>query len=142
MSGAFVPGNRRAQWLRSPDHAAGSELEPPAEQLVVRKELCELLVDARDVGGVAGERRPAKGPDPAAEERADVRRDEARVRERVLEAGVTRLAAEVVPVVEDVAADPRELEQALDVSGNRGPCAPQVLGRVARAERGREGARA
>ena len=39
----------------------------------------QLGVDHRDVGRIPGQRRPAKRPDPATEERPDIGRDEARV---------------------------------------------------------------
>ena len=57
----------------------GGELEPPLEEGIVGEEPPQLLVDDRDVGRVAGERSPAERPDPAAEERPDIGRDEARV---------------------------------------------------------------
>ena len=57
----------------------GRELEPALEQVVVGEEPPQLLVDDSDVGRVAGERGPTERPDPPAEERPDIGRDEARV---------------------------------------------------------------
>ena len=57
----------------------GRELEPALQELVVREELAQRLVDRRDVGRVPGQRCPAKRPDAATEERPDIGRDEARV---------------------------------------------------------------
>jgi hypothetical protein len=64
--------------------------DPALQVRVVREEREHQFVGARDVGGIPGERRPAERPLAFAEERADVLGDEARDRERVLEAGVKR----------------------------------------------------
>ena len=60
-------------------HPLGRQLEPPLQERVVGEELPQRLVDRRDVGRVPGQRRPAKRPDAATEERPDIGRDEARV---------------------------------------------------------------
>src|SRR6266516_1408981 len=66
----------------------GRELEPALKQHVVRKQLLQSRVDGRDVGLVPGERRPPERSDSTAEERSDIGRDEARVCERILYAGL------------------------------------------------------
>ena len=71
------PADPRGQALEG--DPLGGELEPALEQRVVGEEPPELVVDRRDVGRVARERRPAEGADAAAEERPDIGRDEARV---------------------------------------------------------------
>src|SRR5439155_1729002 len=81
----------------------------------------------------AGQRDPAEGPLALAEERPDVRRDEARVRECVLDAGLLGLSAQVVPVVEG---DRPALAQGADrayLGGHRGKRAAAVLVPVGRA---------
>src|SRR5580765_4962029 len=45
------------------------------------------------------------------------------------------LPAKIVAIIENIAARPDVLEQALDVPCNRLPCPPQVLVRIARAQR-------
>src|SRR5262249_24594070 len=75
--------------------------------------------DGGDVVRIPGERRPAEGSHAEAEQRPDVGRDEARVRERVLYPGFLPLTPKVVAVVEDVAAELDVREHALDVPGDR-----------------------
>ena len=70
------PADPRGQPLEG--DALRRELEPALQQLVVREELPQRLVDRGDVRRIAGESGPAERPDPAAEERPDVRRHEAR----------------------------------------------------------------
>ena len=71
------PADPRRQALEG--DASRSELEPALEERVVREQGRELAVDRVDVRRVAREHRPPKRPDPTAEERPDVRRDEARI---------------------------------------------------------------
>ena len=71
------PADPRRQALEG--NALGRELEPPLEEGIVGEEPPQVLVDDSDVGRVAGESSPSKGPDPTAEERSDIGRDEARV---------------------------------------------------------------
>ena len=71
--------------------ALGRELEPPLEQAVAGEQPPQLLVDGRDVGGSPEKGCPPKRADAATEERPDIGRDEARVCERILYAGLERL---------------------------------------------------
>src|SRR6476659_18383 len=80
------------------------ELEPALEQLVAGEEVAKRAVDRRDVARGAGQGRPPERTDAAAEERPDVRGNEPRIVERVGDPRVARLTAEVVSVIEDVAA--------------------------------------
>ena len=113
--------------------------EPSLEQHVVGERLEERRVDAVDVRRVARERRPPERAGAAAEERPDVRGDEPREVERVLEAGVACLGAQVVAVVEDMAARAPEVEHRLDVPNGRLPRPAHVLVGVGLAQRERVG---
>ena len=96
------PADPRRQALeRDP---LGREVQPPLQQGVVGERLEQGAVDAGDVGRIARERRPPERPGADAEERPHVGGHEPGEPERVLEAGVARLGAQVVAVVEDVAA--------------------------------------
>src|SRR5581483_5271160 len=81
----------------------GRDLEPPLQERVVREELLQSFVDGGDVAGIAGEGGPAERADPAAEERADIGRDEARVCEGLAYACFTGLTSQVVAIVENIA---------------------------------------
>ena len=87
--------------------------------------------------GLPGERGPPEGPLPLAEQRADVRRHETRDLERVVDARVQRLAAQVVAVVERHRALAAELEHRAAVNGHRVHRPPHVLVGVVRPELGR-----
>src|SRR5205809_966797 len=63
-----------------------TQVAPALQDAVVREGLPQHRVDRGDVSGVAREGGPPERPDPAAEERSDIGRDEARVCERVLDA--------------------------------------------------------
>src|SRR5437773_1368543 len=77
---------------------------PPLQAVVVGERLGHRAVGRRDVARIPGERRPAERPLALAEERPDVRRNEPGIGERVGEAALDRLAAEVVAVIEDLGA--------------------------------------
>ena len=127
------PADPRGQALEG--DPPGSQLEPALEQRIVREELAERLVDPVDVLRVTGQRGPPERPDAATEERPDIGRDEARIRERVRDPGRLRLTAQVVAVVEDVAAGPEMVEHSLDVRRDRLTRPAEVLVRIGRAQR-------
>ena len=79
------------------------------------------------------------GPGAAAEERPDVGGDEAREVEGMLEAGIARLGAQVVAVVEDVAAGVLQVEHRLHVPDGRLARPAHVLVGVRVAQRERVG---
>src|SRR5690606_11321383 len=93
--------------------------DPAPQVLILREQLEDEVVRAVDVLQIARQRHPPERTLPLAEERTDVRRDEARVREGVGEPGVLRLAAEVVPVVEGNRAASHELHHRLAVDAHR-----------------------
>ena len=72
--------------------------------VVLREEVEHGPVGDGDVLGVAGERDPAERALALAEQRADVRRDEAREVEGALAPALAGLVADVVAVVEDLGA--------------------------------------
>ena len=93
---------RRQPLLRDP---IAGEADPAAEDVVVGEHLEHQVVQAVDVLAPAGERGPAEGPSPLAEQGAHVRRDEAGIDERAVlvadqKPALLGLAAQVVAVVE------------------------------------------
>src|SRR5207247_9046290 len=70
-------------------------------------------------------------------QRAEVQRDEPREGERVGDAGLTRLSPDVVPVIEDHAAGPEEIEHGPDVNRNRLAGPLQIFLRIASPKLGR-----
>ena len=112
----------------------GGHADPAGDHLVVGEGLEHGAVGARDVGGVARQRRPAEGPVAAAEQRPDVERHEALEGEGVGVAGGLGLAADVVAVVEDVGARLLQGDHGLDVHDDRGDRAPRVLGGIGAAQ--------
>ena len=88
-------------------------VEPVVEMRIVGDQLLHALIGLVDVFRIAGERGPAEGPDAAAEQRADIGRNEARKSEGVLEAHVEGHLADVVAVVEGRHAGLVEIEHRL-----------------------------
>src|SRR5919109_3924312 len=84
-----------------------------------------------------GARRPPKRPDPTTEERPDIRRDEARICERILQARLIGLPTKIVAIIENIVAGSDVLEQRLDMTRDRLARAPQVLVRILLPQRGR-----
>ena len=97
--------------------------DPAVERLVVGEELEHGLVGGGDVGGVAGERRPAERALALAEERADVGGHEAGELPGPRVAAELGLGADRVAVVEDLGAGVHEADHRLDV------LAPSTRGR-------------
>ena len=110
------PADARGQALEL--HVLLRGVDPLVQVLVVREELLDRVVRDLDVLGVAGERHPAEGAEALAEQRADVRRDEARELEGAGVAGVAGLVADRVAVVEDLGALVLELDHRLDLRGH------------------------
>ena len=115
--------------------ALARHVEPVMQMPVPGQELAHFAVGAVDVLRVARERRPAERTHAAAEERADVGRDEAGERKGVLQALVESDLAEIVAVVEHRNPLPVEGEHGLDVPPHGGA-------RLARHPRGVLGAQA
>src|SRR4051794_9047827 len=90
------PADARGQALELDSFAR--HVEPMDEVSVVRKDLLHLGVGPINVLRVAGERAPAEGADTAAEERADIGRNEAREIESVGDAHLLGELADVVAV--------------------------------------------
>ena len=93
------------------------------------EQLEDRLVGRGDVGGVAGERRPAERALALAEQRPDVRRHEARELEGPVVAALARLVADRVAVVEDLGALVLELDHRAHMGGHR------LLGALGEADR-------
>src|SRR5437016_744934 len=79
------PADARRQALEA--HVGAGQRQPAHEVLVVGEGLHQRAIGHRDVLGLAGERDPAEGSLPLAEQRADERGHEARIRE-IAHAGV------------------------------------------------------
>src|SRR3989454_4273260 len=103
------------------------EADPPGERLIARELAQDDAVRLDDVVRIPGHRDPSERTAALREERADEQRHEALEGERVFDPGLFRLAADVVPVIEDDAPGPEEIEHRLDVDGNRLAGATHVL---------------
>ena len=101
--------------------------DPAREAGIVGEELEDGAIGPRDVGRIARQRRPAERPAALAELRPDERRHEARVVERVGDARLLGLGAQVVAVVEDDRAGALEGEHRADMGGHRATRPPLVL---------------
>jgi hypothetical protein len=99
--------------------ALARQADPAHQRLVVREHLERRLVGDADVLRIAGERRPSERPLALAEQRPDVLGHEARDVERVGHAGLTRLRADVVAVVEGNRAPVLEHQHGAHVRGHR-----------------------
>src|SRR5206468_12170037 len=112
------PAHARGQSLER--HALAREAYPPRESSVLGKELEHELVGAPDVGFISGERDPAERTASLGEERADVRRHESRIAERIRVPRGAGFAPQVVPVVESDRAPRGERHDRLAVARHRG----------------------
>ena len=121
------PADARRQSLEL--HALPRHGDPLPEPLVVGEELEDRPVGRGDVGRIARERSPAERPLALAEQRPDVRRDEAGELERPVVAALARLVADRVAVVEDLGPGVLELHHRPHVRGHR---SLRVLGEAGR----------
>ncbi len=110
------PADARGESLEL-DALAG-EVDPAAEDAVLREHLEHEIVGGVNVGRIAGERRPAEGAAAFAEERTDVGGHEAGEIECVFHAVIEGELADVVAVIEGDGAHLLELEHAFDVAGH------------------------
>ena len=92
---------------------------PLLEAVVVREQVHHRAVGRVDVLRVTGERHPAERALALAEQRPDVRRDEAREVEGPVVAALPGLVADRVAVVEDLGALVQEPDHRLHVPGHR-----------------------
>ena len=111
------PADPRRQPLER--HPLLGQADPAPQGLVLGEGLEDRLVGGREIGLVAGEHRPAERPLALAEERPDEERHEAADVESVGDAGLERLAAQVVAVVEGHGAAPIELQHGAHVGRHR-----------------------
>ena len=96
------PADARGKALEGDSLAC--HLDPTMQVFVVGELLQHGTIGGRDVGGVAAERDPTERSLALAEQRTDVRGQEARVVEGALEAAELGLGAQAVAVVEHLAA--------------------------------------
>ena len=128
------PADPRRQSLER--DALLGERDPACERRVAGEQLEDRAIGPQDVVRVAGERGPPERAAALAELGPDEGRHEARVVERVVDAGVLRHRAQVVAVVEHDRAGSLELEHRPDVGGHRGGRAADVLVGLVLAQRG------
>ncbi len=101
------------KWTRSP----ASRIQRASDSFSGKRSRIARSVRV-DVGGVAGQGRPAERAPALAEQRPDVGGHEAGEGERPLVAGESGLAADGVAVVEDLGARVLEADHRLDVPGH------------------------
>src|SRR5439155_2997131 len=77
------------------------------------------LIGARDIFGVAAQCDPAKWPAPFAKKRTNIFGNKPGYMERILYAGLFRLRADIVPVIESDRAFLLQSEHGIDVNGHR-----------------------
>ncbi len=111
------PQDARGQPLER--HPLAGKLNPADQRFVVPEHLERRVVGDADVVGIARERRPAERPLSCAEQRTDVLGHEAGNVERVGDACLLGLRADVVPVVERHGAACPQREHGADVVGHR-----------------------
>ena len=110
------------------------QLQPAAQVRLLREGVQDRAIGGQDVLRIARERHPTEGALPLAEERPDVSRHEPRIGERVAHTALLRERAQVVSIIEDVAAPPAQLEHRFHVPGHALQAALLVAHRVSRAE--------
>src|SRR5437667_1117643 len=113
------------------------EADPPGERLVPWELPQDHAVRLDDVFRVSRHRDPSERPTALREEGPDEERDESLKGECVLDAGLFRLASDVVPVVEHDAPGPEEVEHRSHVDRDRFARAADVLLRIVRTQGGR-----
>src|SRR2546429_2046485 len=92
------PADTRRQSLELDSFAR--QIDPPAQDLVLRKHLQHQVIGDSDVAGVARERNPAKGPASLAEERANIFRHNPRNVISIFHSALIREGPDIVAVVE------------------------------------------
>src|SRR5438309_10970692 len=127
------PAHARGQTLER--HALAREPDPARQRLVLAEELEHEPVGAADVLPITRERDPAEWPAAFAEARTDVLGHEPRVAERLREAGLLRLAPQVVAIVDRDSAGPPERDDRPRVPRDRAARLAYVAVRIARAQR-------
>ena len=126
------PQDPRRQPLEG--NARPRQLDPARQRFVVPKQFqCGLVRDA-DVLRVAGQRRPSERTLAFAKQRPDVFRHEARNVERFGHAGLPRLGAEVIAVVERHRTTRSQHEHGAHVCGDGCHRSRDVVRRVAFAQ--------
>src|SRR5438128_2117867 len=95
------------------------EADPPSERFIPRELAQDDAVRLDDVVRVPGHRDPPERTAAFGEERADKQGHEALEGEGLFDAGLFRLTADVVPVVEDDAPGPEEIEHRADMDRDR-----------------------
>src|SRR5207302_5614375 len=95
------------------------ETDPAGQGLVVWELAQHDAVRLDDVVRVSRHRDPAERTPAFGEQRADVEGDKPLERERVCDARLLRLSADVVPVIKDHASGPEEIEHGPDVNRDR-----------------------
>src|SRR5207245_10009279 len=109
------PANPRGQSLKL--NPFTGELHPARKRLVFRKKFERELIGARDIFGVAAQCDPAKWPAPFAKKRTNIFGNKPGYMERILYAGLFRLRADIVPVIESDRAFLLQSEHGIDVNG-------------------------
>src|SRR5437016_5246648 len=98
LGDATEPANPRGQSLKL--NAFARELHPTRQCFVLRKYFERQFVGARDIVWIAAQRDPAKRATAFAKQRTNVFGNEPWNVERVLDARLLRLSANVVSVIE------------------------------------------
>src|SRR5262249_22782352 len=107
------PADARRQPLKLDSLAR--KLQPPVEYGVVRKKLLRQIVRFADVFWIARQRHPAERPSSLAKERSNVFGHEAGNFERVFDAHLFRLRANVIAVIESHGAHSLQIEHRANV---------------------------
>src|SRR5713101_4507259 len=118
------PANPRGQSLK---------LNPFAGELYPARK----LIGARDIFGVAAQCDPAKWPAPFAKKRTNIFGNKPGYVERILYAGLFRLRADIVPVIESDRAFLLQSEHGIDVNGHRVHRSLDIFVRIFSAQRER-----
>src|SRR5438552_2249065 len=133
------PANARRQTLEMDSLLC--QFQPARKSLVLWKKFERKLISPRDVGWIAAQRDPSKRTFSFAEERAAILQHEPSNIEYLFDAGLFRLRANVVPIIESNRAALLQREHRIDVHRHRSHRALNVLVRIFRAQlqRFREG---
>ncbi len=126
------PADARGQTLKR--HALLGHANPAFQRFIFGEQFQNRFVGAEQILFIATQRHPAKRPFAFAEQRADKRRHEARIVERILYARIEGALPQIVAVIKHDRAALLKVQHCLHVPRHRRARSARKLGRITLAQ--------
>src|SRR5215471_13630219 len=108
-----------ARWQALVLDALARQVNPSGQDAILWKELQNQVVGRGDIGGIAGERHPAKRPSAFAKQRPNVSGNKTGKVVGIFDAALKGEGANIVAIVEGYAAHLLQTQHAFHVAGDR-----------------------